>query len=519
MANRVSYLIIAKDKFSATAARVSASSKKMAKDFANLNKKGGKLNKTFKNMGKITAGAALAGVGALTGVIRKGSKFETAMADMSAITFAAGEDLKFFNEESRRLAKETITSADKVAEGFKIVASAKSELLKDPKALSNVTEQVLLLKNAAGIDMVQAANVVTQSLNQFSAGADQANKFVNVLAAGAKVGASEVGETGVAIIKSGVAARRAGLTFEELNSSIQVLAKGGIKADIAGTGLQTVFLRLEAHTNNRFKPSIVGLNAALDNLAAANMNTAELTKLFGQEAIKQGATLIDNRALVAQWTNELTGTNVATQQAAIRMATFDKSMESIGITITDKLISAFVDLQPQIDQAVKGVTEFIGSVTSNDFRDFMDNVKILISGLMMVAKALGHVMRLLKVVGTAIGEHIARVVENPLNILPPVGVFNLVKSALGQDPSSELDERIADVVRGRSLGPMATAQQLNEMIQPGFDIGESILQEPGTMKGEFSLILKGDTSAVESAKAKAFTPLLKMGVNMDGSGG
>ncbi len=400
-----------------------------------------------------------------------------------------------------------------VALTIKGVASANSDLLEDMPGLIEVTDKAVMLAKGGSIEVADAMNTLTSSLNQFGAGAEEASRFVNVLAAGSKVGASEVGETGVAIIKSGVAARRAGLSFEELNASIQVLATGGIKAEVAGTGLQTVFLRLEKQTNNRFKPSVVGLQQALENLGEANLTTAQLSDLFGTEAIKQGATLIDLRNKLKQFTRDMTGTNVATEQARIRMDTFDKKLESIGITITDKLISAFIDLQPEIDEAVAGMTLFIGSISSADFREFMDNIKIILRGLMLVAKAFGHVMRVFKVLGTAIGEHIARVVENPLNLLPHVGIANIIKSATGGDELSELDDRVADLMAGRRIGPNATAAQLNEIVQSGIDIGGSMIQEPGTMKGHIELVLKDPSKTAESVKAKSSTPSFIIGVN------
>ena len=341
------------------------------------------------------AAAAISFFG-IKGFLQTGADFQTAMADMSSITGATGEDLKFFREETLRMAKASATMAPEVANAFKLVASAKSDLLKDPKGLSKVTEQVLLLKTAASLELSQAANVLLESLNQFGAGADRAAEFVNILAAGSKVGASEVGQTGAAIVKAAVNAKLAGLSFVELNASIQVLAKNGIKAELAGTGLKTMFLALTTQTNNNFNPAIVGMGRALENLSKANLNATEIEKLFGREAFAIGKILIDNRKLVGQWTQEMTGTAVAQEQAAINLNTFNVKMRRLGITIKNVLIRTFLRLEPLLSKTIVKFTEFFDQISEDQIKVFSDNIVDVATGLGNIATSLGDIIGLTK---------------------------------------------------------------------------------------------------------------------------
>ncbi|MDA1380466.1 hypothetical protein PCI56_12695 [Plesiomonas shigelloides subsp. oncorhynchi] len=65
------------------------------------------------------------------------------------------------------------------------------------------------MAEAAGMSLPDATKALALSLNQYSASAEQADRYINVLAAGAKYGSSEIQETTEAIKGGGVAAAQA----------------------------------------------------------------------------------------------------------------------------------------------------------------------------------------------------------------------------------------------------------------------------------------------------------------------
>lgn len=424
MAFNVSYIFSAKDAFSAAANKIKRATKGIRKQFKKLPKDLDKANKKLKETERINrkvSGSFVSGfkrmalaAGAFFGLrafFTVGSKFQDSIADLASITGAAGKELAFLREESLRLAKSSVTAQNEVATAFKVVASGKSELLADPKALSKVTEQVLLLKNAAGIDLANATSIVIESLNQFDAGAEQASRFVNVLAAGAKVGASEVGQTGAALLKASVAAKLAGVGFEELNAVIQVLAKSGQKTEIAGTGLQRIFINLEKTGVKKLMPSVVGLTSVLTTLKEANLNVTQQTTLFGEEGLKVGNILLNKVPLIKQFTKAITGTSIAEEQASIRLNTFNARMRALGISIKDKVIRVFEKLEPVITKQITAFSMFIDSITTEQVEAFGRSLKSLLQILLAIGKVLKIVVvavriiaSIFKGVGTAIGE-------------------------------------------------------------------------------------------------------------------
>jgi len=403
--------------------------------------------------------AAFAGFAGVMKFFSLGTGFEDALADLSAITGSTGKDLEFLKEESLRLGKASKSSSEEVATAFKLVASAKSELLDFPDKLSSVTEEVLLLKNATGLDLDQAAISVTESLNLMGAGAEEANRFVNVLAAGSKIGASEVFETSEAIRKSGVAAKLAGVNFEELNSLIQVLAKNGQKGAIAGTGLNTSLLKMEKTGLREIMPSVVGVTTAFQNLKDMNLNAAEQMDLFGLEGIKVGGVLINNAELSAKWVKELTGTTIANDQANVRLATMSSRMRGLGVTIANAVIRTFERLTPVFETVIADMERFFNSISADDVKNFADALKPVLSTMINLAKAAAAVASnpIFKAVGGLVAASASGLAD--LGTLATGGSLSAENSASFQN-AIRRDRSQAEVSLQVSAGPGASIDQV-----------------------------------------------------------
>lgn len=396
MAFKIGYIFEAKDKFSRIARRVNIATRKVNRRLNKLKFTSKDASKSVKNftskLGSLKTAIAALGAGViLKKIVDFGTGFQDALADLSSITGIAGSQLNELQADARLLSREFITSSGDIVKAFKLVASANSDLIKVEGGIRDVTRGILLLKNAAGIELEEAAIAVTNSMNQFSASAKESARFVNVLAAGSKIGASEISETAVAVLKSGVAAKSVGVSFEQLNGLIQVLAKNGIKAEVAGTGLKTTLIKLASLGVDRLNPKVVGINKVLQNLQAMNLTTAQSTKLFGLEAFAIGKILTDNAGLVKRWTGQITGTNVASEQAAIRMKTFSNRIKELGFLIKDKIIDLFFRLEPQLREVT---AEFVNFIESIDVKDLEGLVEVF-NGLFQILKGVAKVAKVI----------------------------------------------------------------------------------------------------------------------------
>lgn len=362
---------------------VAAASAQMEK----LGKQSSLATKAVKLFGAAAAGLS---VGAIFKKITTDTiNFTKSVSELSAITGATGKDLKFYEEQAALIGKTTTLSASQAADAFKLIASAKPDLLQNASALAAVTKEAVKLAEAAGIGLADAASTVGVSLNQFGAEADQASRFVNVLAAGAKEGSSSITDTAQAMKNAGVAANLAGLSFEEANVGVQLLAKGGLFAAEAGTGFRQVLLKLENEADNRFKPSMVGLAGALENLADENMSLTELTKLFGAEAMKSAAVMINGARDARKLEAAITGTSTATDMANTNFDNMTGDLLSLNSANEGLAITMGRKLEPTIRKVIQSVTNF-----SRKVDDFVQSEKFndVLKAMTIAAKTLAAIM-------------------------------------------------------------------------------------------------------------------------------
>ncbi|MCG3463126.1 phage tail tape measure protein [Xenorhabdus bovienii] len=322
------------------------------------------LGKSIKSVGGQLA--LLSGVGfSLGSIINTTRKYGQALSDLSAITGATGAQLKKLDDAAQQIGRTTEFGATRIATALKLMASAKPELLKSTEALIQATEKSVILAQASGIDLPKATNALALSLNQFGASAEQADRYINVLAAGAKYGSSEINETAQAIKNGGTMAAQASVSFEELNAVIQILAAGGIKGAEAGTAIRNVILALEKSTDKKLKPSVVGLGAALDHLKSKKLSTAEAAKLFGRANVSAASKLVVGRGKLEELKQSLTGTQVAYEQAGERANNLSADLDVLSSAFEGLAVKVGGSADGPLRSGIQGATSAINTLSEN----------------------------------------------------------------------------------------------------------------------------------------------------------
>lgn len=284
------------------------------------------------------------------------NKLEDSQASLKSLTGLDDTSVDWLTKQAQKLSttmtKEGLRvrqSTAEILDAYMLVGSAKAELLGSPEALAAVTEEAMRLQAAAGdITLAEAVDAVTLSLNQFGAPAEDAARYVNVLAAGSKEGASGIASITSAIKRAGVAAAGANVSVEETVALVETLAYKGITDEVAGTALKKFFLVLQTGADDT-NPKVVGLAKALENLKAKNMGAADIKKMFGEEGYNAAAVILQNTEMVNQLTEAVTGTNIAFEQSAInsdtasaRLAQVRNQMKLAGIELIEKLNPAIL---------------------------------------------------------------------------------------------------------------------------------------------------------------------------------
>lgn len=319
------------------------------------------------------AAIVTAGIAAITGVTlklnqlrEKRNQREEAKADVKALTGLDDASVNWLEQQAKQLSTtmdesgiRIRQSATEILDAYKLVGSAKPELLEDKEALAEVTKQTLILASASGMTLKDAVDAVTLSLNQYGDGADQAARYANVMAAGSKFGAAGVESVTTAVTKSGVAASSANIPIEQLVGTIETLAEKGIKDEIAGTGLKKFFLTLQTGADET-NPKIVGLETALDNLQKKQLSAAQIKKMFGEEGYNVASVLINEAEKVQYYTKAVTGTTVAVEQAATKSATAAAKLDQAKNKMSEMGIALMEKLNPAIVQSINGVVSWGG---------------------------------------------------------------------------------------------------------------------------------------------------------------
>ncbi len=420
-ANKVSYLYLAVDKFAAITKKIGKSAVVVLRKFKGLDKTLKVLSVTSSAVGKVFASTmgkmavSAAGLFSVFTLFSKGTRFQDNLADLSAITGATGKDLDILKEGAFELGKVAISSGSDVLTAFQLVASAKPELLSNLPALRDMTKEVLLLKNASGIELADAANITAQALNIFGKGAKSANKFVNILAAGAKRGSSVIADTGAAMLIAGPGARAAGLSFLQLNAAIQTVAKGGIMGARAGTALSAILSRLREQGFDFKKLGLQGVFEAVANklnkITNSTKRAQEETKIFGLEHAKVGLSILNNVGSLSKFEKSLKDTNIAQEQADIRLNTFSNKFKKLGIILEEKIVKLFLRLEPVLSRQVELMGAFFDTIETSSIDALADSLGVLVQILSLLASTIKIPLALLKGLGTLAGENLAKMVN------------------------------------------------------------------------------------------------------------
>lgn len=317
----------------------------------------------------------------LTDFSRSGITLDSQMHDLSAVAGVTGDTLRQIEGYARASAKTFGTDAAVAVEGYKLLLSQLTpELAKCPEALSAMGDSIQITSKLMGGDGVAAAQVLTTAMNQYGVSMDdpiaasrEMARMMNVMAAAGQAGSAELPAISAALSQCGMAAKAANVSFEETNAAIQVLDKAGKKASEGGVALRNTLAILG---RGRFLPpktqeelAAAGIN--VDVLADKNLSLhdrlealkpilrddALLSQMFGMENANAARALIQGTDALRDFTDAVTGTNSAEEQAAIVMDSYAERQARVNQRIEDFKISLF--------QATGDLTLWVGAIGSS----------------------------------------------------------------------------------------------------------------------------------------------------------
>lgn len=292
------------DKYSSKVATMSRITDLFGHKFNLLSNKSGLLETATKNLIAYGEAAAVVGGAAFTG--KEIMDYGTEIANLSAVTGAAGAKLQEFKVDIESVARATKQSTVDVAKAFTNVDNNMPQYHSNAAALSEVTKESIILAKASRMELAPAAEYLTMSMNQFALGADKAAYAVDAMAAGAVAGSSKISESAEALSVFGsVAANVAHLTFRESVALVELGSKFE-KGTEAGTRFRNILLDM---TNIKFGPAadeVARLGVNLEKVSNTSLpfgdrfkeiskisgNPAAMEKLFDKRNVAMAAGLM-----------------------------------------------------------------------------------------------------------------------------------------------------------------------------------------------------------------------------------
>jgi TP901 family phage tail tape measure protein len=273
-------------------------------------------------------------------------EMEKSLSSLRSITGASASDMEFYKEQAKEIGVATTLSATQAVEAFKLIGSARPDLLKDKEALAQVTKEAVILAEAAEMELAPAAQALASTMNQFNLGAEDSSRIINALAAGSVEGAAEIKDLTDTIDKAGTVMNSYNVSVEEGVALTELLSTKNIKGSEAGTQLRNVLLAmstvkaLDDKAVKELEKFGVNMDFVMDTSKPFNDRLKEMSKIsgdqtallrvFGKENITVGQTILQNVDQFEKLTDAVTGTNTAYVQAKINNDNLDGDLKQLS---------------------------------------------------------------------------------------------------------------------------------------------------------------------------------------------
>lgn len=275
------------------------------------------------------SGIILSFVGSLTGATlgfqkcaEEAEKFEENLDNLSALTGLGGKNLSWLGDQAKEMSVKTTESGIKIKQSatdildaFTKIGSQRPELLKNKEALAAVTEDAIILSEAAKIELEPATASLANVMNQFNEKSSSSRRIINELAAGSQTGSGDIQYLSNAIEKCGTSAYLMGMKTNQTIGVVEAIAPKFKDASQAGNSFDKVLLTMKDKQIG-YQSGLFNMNDALDELQTRFAKGEKASDLFGKEHAKMAEILVMAKDDVIRYTEAVTGTDKALEQAA-----------------------------------------------------------------------------------------------------------------------------------------------------------------------------------------------------------
>lgn len=311
--------------------------------------------------------------------------FDEAMSEVKANTGATGDELDALKNAALDAGKSTVFNATESANAINELAKAG---MSSADVLSGGLSGALNLAASDGMEVADAAELMSSALAQFNLQGKDAGAVADALAAGAAAAQGSASDLGYALSQAGLVANSFGISMQETVGALSLFANTGMIGSDAGTSLKSMLQRLAGPSKeaantmeelgiNAYDASgnFIGLEALAGQLKdrmgdlSMEQRNAAMNTIFGADAVRAANALYEAGADgVAQWTKTVSESGVAAEMAAAKTDNLKGDMEQLSGAIETALIqtgSGANDALRDIVQSVTGVVDAFASLDPN----------------------------------------------------------------------------------------------------------------------------------------------------------
>ncbi|EMW7730152.1 phage tail tape measure protein [Yersinia enterocolitica] len=348
--------------------------------------KGKAATSAVRNTSAASLGVATAGLYGAAKLIAPGMEFDSQMSGTQAILGLNKNDAKLaaIRQQARDIGGSTAFSPTDVARTQDTLARSGY----DADAILAATEPTVNLSLASGVDIAEAADIVTNMQSAFNLPLDQIKRVSDVMAKGFTSSNTNLLELGEAMKYVAPIAEAAGASIEDTTALLGVLADNGIKGSMAGTSTSAVFSRLQAPvgkapealrelgiTTRDGKGNMLPVEKILKDIDRSfkknKLGTAQqaeyLKVIFGEEAMKGAVKLVaaaGNGKLAEKQSKLMNAGGTAQSIATVRMDNLDGDLKNLSSAWEDLEIEVFEKQDSALRKLTLTATDWLVNVAA-----------------------------------------------------------------------------------------------------------------------------------------------------------
>lgn len=279
-------------------------------------------------------------------VVDVGSKFESSMSKVKALSGAGSEEFEALSTKAKELGGNTQYSASEVADAFSYMSLAGW----DTQSMLDGIDGVLNLATASQMDLAEASDMVTDYLSAFGLAASDAGHMADMMAYAQANSNTSTTQLGDAFGNCAANMHAAGQSMETTTAILEAMANQGTKGSEAGTALSAVMRDIGQKSKN----GAIQIGKSSVQVQDAAGNYRSLTDILKDvETATQGmGTAERDAALRATFTknsikavNEVLTEGVGKVQGyETALSNADGTASEMATTMTDNLGGAVTEL-------------------------------------------------------------------------------------------------------------------------------------------------------------------------------